>query len=137
MSKPEQLAHLAPNPRSRQIVSEEDGLFTMSNLRPDFTGLPDDMVVWISPKADSPHDVRVKVTKGAKYRKGQAVSVGLRPDIEVIKDQVWQFSSQDFERFRAWIQLNYKVLLDFWDEKILYDDEVKALLKKLQPDEPF
>jgi hypothetical protein len=98
MTKPEPSAHRAPDLRLRQTASEEDELFTMFNLRPDFTGFP---TIWSYGFHRRPivrHDVRVKVTKGPKYRKDRAVSVGLRPDIDVIKDQVWQSSSQDLDR---------------------------------------
>ena len=118
------------DPHPRHIEPEEDDLFTMSNLRSDFTGLPENMVVWISPRADRRHDVRVKVTKGAKFRKDKAVSVALRPAVE-IKGGEWQFSAKDFERLKEWIALNLQTLLDYWEERIEYDDQVKAKLKKL------
>jgi hypothetical protein len=49
-----------------ELVStpEVEGLFEMANLSPKRTGLP--FVVWISPKAGAPHDVRVKVSKGRR-----------------------------------------------------------------------
>ena len=131
MPKPERsLSIPRPSSRPREIDAEEDELFTMSNLRSNLTGLPASMVVWISPRADSPHDARIKVSKGPRYRKDSVVTVGLRPRAE-IKHGTWPFSAKDFERLEAWIALNLETLIDFWEERIEYDDEVRVKLKKL------
>jgi hypothetical protein len=131
MPKPVPLTHVAlSDRRPRQTEAQEDDLFTMSNLRWDLTGLPENMVVWISPRADNRHDARVKVSRGSKYRKDQVVSVSLRPTVEV-KGGLWKFSAKDFERLKEWITLNRQALVDYWEERIEYDDDVKALLKKL------
>lgn len=54
----------------------------MANLSPKRTGLP--FVVWISPKAGSPHDVRVKVSRGPKVNPGDLISVAIRPEVRVV-----------------------------------------------------
>ena len=63
-------------------ASESEGLFEMANLSPKRTGLP--FVVWISPKAGAPHDVRVKVSKGPKVNTSELVWVAIRPDVRVV-----------------------------------------------------
>src|SRR5205085_10388089 len=47
-------------PRDREPESDE--LFEMANLYPRTTGLP--MTVWVSPRGNARHDVRVKVNRG-------------------------------------------------------------------------
>lgn len=42
-------------------MPEGEALFEMANLSPKRTGLP--FVVWISPKAGAPHDIRVEVSR--------------------------------------------------------------------------
>lgn len=61
---------------------EDEALFETANLSPRRTGLP--FVVWISPKAGAPHDVRVKISEGPKVHPSELVSVTVRPDVRVV-----------------------------------------------------
>jgi hypothetical protein len=65
-----------------EFVAEPQGedLFELANLSPRRTGLP--FVVWISAKAGSPHDVRVKVSRGPKVQSSELISVAIRPDVQ-------------------------------------------------------
>ena len=42
---------------AEDVESDPRDLFEMANLYPDTTGLP--MTVWVSPRGDARHDVRV------------------------------------------------------------------------------
>ena len=64
------------------VEPSNDGLFEMANISPKRTGLP--FVVWISPKAGAPNDVRVKVTKGPKVLSSELVPVATRAEIRVV-----------------------------------------------------
>src|SRR6266567_9286800 len=93
---------------------EEEGLFEMANLPPKRTGLP--FVVWISPRAGVPHDVRVKVSKGPKVRSSELVSVGIRPDVHVIAGG--KMNGHDLALLKKWIELNRDVIVKYWDGDI-------------------
>ena len=56
--------------------TETEDLFEMANLDPDTTGLT--MAVWISPRGNTRHDVRVKVNMMHGYQMTIA-AVGVRP----------------------------------------------------------
>jgi hypothetical protein len=64
------------------VEPQGDGLFEIANISPKRTGLP--FVVWISPRAGAPHDVRVKVSKGPKVHSSELVSVAISPDVQVV-----------------------------------------------------
>ena len=75
------------NRRVPQDNATED-LFEMANLYPDTTGLP--MTVWISPRGNARHDVRVKVnmTHGNQMTIANTAVVGVRPAPRVIAGQL-------------------------------------------------
>src|SRR5712691_3369093 len=85
---------------------EGEGLFEMANLTPKRTGLP--FVVWISPKAGAPHDVRVKVSQSAKVRRSELISVAIRPDVRVVGNG--NLSAHDLALLRQWVELNREVI---------------------------
>lgn len=106
---------------------EGEGLFEMANLSPKRTGLP--FVVWISPKAGAPHDVRVKVSKGPKVHSSELVPVAIRPDVHV--DGSGNLSAHDLALLRKWVELNRDVLIKYWDGDIEYTEDAIAALKSL------
>jgi hypothetical protein len=59
---------------------ESDELFEMANLFPRTTGLP--MTVWVSPRGNTRHDVRVKVntTHGDQMNIANTAVVGSPPN---------------------------------------------------------
>src|SRR5437667_6744366 len=91
-------------------IAEGEGLFEMANLSPRKTGLP--FVVWISPKAGAPHDVRVKVSKGPKVHSSDLVSVAIRPNVHVVGGSL---SAQDLALLQKWVELNRDVITRYWD----------------------
>jgi len=105
-------------------VNEDDGLFEMANLSPKRTGLP--FVVWISPKAGASHDIRVKVSKSPSARSNELISVALRPELQVVGEG--SMSSRDLRLLKKWVDLNFDVLLKYWDGTIEYtEDAIEAL----------
>ncbi len=109
-------------------ASESEGLFEMANLSPKRTGLP--FVVWISPKAGAPHDVRVKVSKGPKVNTSELVWVAIRPDVRVVGGG--EMSANDLALLKKWIEANYDVILKYWDGEIEYTEDAIAALKPVQ-----
>lgn len=108
------------------VRGEEDGLFEMANLSPKRTGLP--FVVWISPKAGAPHDVRVKVSAGPKAGPSEFITVALRPEIRVIGGEM---RTDDFERLKAWLELNRDAIIRYWDGEIEYTEDAIAALRTI------
>jgi hypothetical protein len=109
------------------VEPQSDGLFEMANISPKRTGLP--FVVWISPKAGAPHDVRVKVSKGPKVHSSELVSVAIRPDVQVVGGKM---TARDLAVLKKWVELNRDVLIQYWDGDIEYTEDALAALKPLQ-----
>jgi hypothetical protein len=105
---------------------ETEGLFDMANLSPKRTGLP--FVVWISPKAGAPHDVRVKVSPGPKVHSSALVSVAIRPDVHVVGGTM---TRHDLALLHQWVELNRDVIVKYWDGDIEYTEDAIAALKPI------
>jgi hypothetical protein len=101
--------------------------FLLSNLSPRFTGLP--FVVWISNRGNARHDIRVKVSRGAKVQKGELISVALRPVLRVIGKE--KLRSEELELLRRWAEINWDVLVAYWDGEI-FTEQAIAKLKPLR-----
>jgi hypothetical protein len=98
-----------------EFAAEGEALFEMANLSPNRTGLP--FVVWISPKAGAPHDVRVKVSKGPKDHPSELISVAIRPDVQVVGGG--NMSASDLALLKKWIEVNQDVILKLgWRDRI-------------------
>jgi hypothetical protein len=106
---------------------ESEGLFEMANLSPKRTGLP--FVVWISPGAGAPQDVRVKVSKGPKVHPSGLISVAMRPNVHVAGGG--NMSAHDLALLRKWVELNHDVIVKYWDGEIEYTEDAIAALKPL------
>jgi len=106
---------------------ESDAFFEMANLSPKRTGLP--FVVWISPKAGAPHDVRVKVSPGPKVHGSELISVAIRPDVRVAGGHM---SAHDLALLREWVELNRDVIIKYWDGDIEYTEDAIAALKPIE-----
>ena len=92
-----------------------DELFEMANLFPRTTGLP--MTVWVSPRGNARHDVRVKVhmTHGNQMNPADTAVVGIRPAPHVIAGQL---SPDDQRAVFEWISINTPALIAYWDGQI-------------------
>jgi hypothetical protein len=102
------------NPVSQEAADVDD-LFEMANLFPRTTGLP--MTVWVSPRGNARHDVRVKVnmTHGNQMSPTNTAVVGVRPSPHLIAGAL---SPDDELAVYAWITLNTAALIAYWDGNI-------------------
>ena len=112
-----------------QQVNERDAdeLFELANLFPRTTGLP--MTVWVSPRGNARHDVRVKVnmTHGDQMNIANTAVVGVRPAPHLIAGHL---SPDDQRAAFEWISLNAAAIVEYWDGRI-DTIELGRLLKRL------
>ncbi len=96
-------------------VLTEDDLFEMANLYPDETGLP--MTVWVSPRGNARHDVRIKVnmTHGNRMTVENTAVVAIRPAPHVVAGRL---SAEDEPAVFRWISLNTPALIAYWNGDI-------------------
>ena len=108
------------------VEAETEDLFEMANLFPDTTGLP--MTVWVSPRGNARHDVRVKVnmTHGNQMNITNTAIVGVRPTPRVIAGQL---SPVDAQAVFQWISLNTGALIAYWDGQI----DTARMIQALKP----
>jgi hypothetical protein len=104
------------------IVAEEvdhrldsGDLFEMANLFPGTTGLP--MTVWVSPRGNSRHDIRVKVnlTHGNQMNPSDTAVIGVRPSPHIIAGSL---SPDDEKAVFQWLALNEAALLAYGEGEI-------------------
>jgi Domain of unknown function (DUF4160) len=100
-------------------------LFEMANLVQRDTGLP--FVVWISPKGNARHDVRVKVSRTPKAVPSEMVSVAVRPNVRLVEGKM---SASDLKLLRRWVELNRDVLVRYWDGDI---ESTKDAINLIRP----
>ena len=87
----------------------------MANLYPDTTGLP--MTVWVSPRGNARHDVRIKVnmTHGNQINISNTAVVAVRPTPRLITGRLLPADAQAvFE----WARLNTDTLVAYWNGRI-------------------
>jgi hypothetical protein len=101
-------------------------LFDMANLRPECTGLP--FVVFISQRGGARHDVRIKLARGPKVRPAEMITVAVRPRPRIIRGEM---STPEFDLVTQWIELNRRVLLDYWDGIIEYTEDALNAIKPI------
>jgi hypothetical protein len=106
---------------------DTDELFEMANLFPRTTGLP--MTVWVSPRENARHDVRVKVnmTHGDQMNIANTAIVGVRPSPHVIAGHL---PPDDQRAVFEWVSLNTDAIIEYWDGRI-DTIELGQLLKRL------
>ena len=102
------------SPESADPLEAEE-LFEMANLYPRTTGLP--MTVWVSPRGNARHDVRIKVnmTHGNQMSVANTAVVAVRPTPRVIVGRLLQ---DDQQAVFNWIQLNVPAIVAYWDGDI-------------------
>ena len=105
---------------------DSDLLFEMANLVHRDTGLP--FVVWISPKGNARHDVRVKVSRSPKAVPSEMVSVAIRPNVHVVEGKM---STSDLKLLSRWVELNRDVLVRYWDGDIESTKEAINLIRPI------
>jgi hypothetical protein len=109
--------------------SESDELFEMANLFPRTTGLP--MTVWVSPRGNARHDVRVKVniTHDDQMNIANTAVVGVRPTPHVVAGHL---SPDDQRAVFEWVSLNTAAVVAYWEGRIDTID-LGQLLQRLPP----
>src|ERR1700722_14727490 len=105
---------------------ETDELFEMANLYPRTTGLP--MTVWVSPRGNARHDVRVKVnvTHGNQMSIDNTAVVAVRPSPHLVAGQL---SANDEKAVSTWIALNETAIVAYWNGDI----DTLELMQTLKP----
>ena len=105
---------------------ENEDLYEMANLYPDSTGLP--VTVWVSPRGNARHDVRIKVnmTHGDRMDITNTAVVAVRPAPRVLAGQL---SPADAQAVFQWISLNADALIAYWEGQI----DTARLIYRLRP----
>jgi hypothetical protein len=95
-------------------IDSED-IFQRTNLSPRMTGLP--MSVWVSPRGNARHDVRVKVnmTHGNNMSADNTAVVAVPPSPRVVAGRL---ASEDEHAVANWITLNSAAIIAYWDGSI-------------------
>jgi hypothetical protein len=98
----------------------------MANLYPDTNGMT--MTVWVSPRGNPRHDVRVNVnmTPGNQMNIANTAVVGVRPIPRVIAGEL---SPADTPAVFQWVVLNTDVLVAYWDGQI----DAARMIQGLKP----
>ena len=105
---------------------EAEDIFQMTNLSPRMTGLP--MSVWVSPRGNARHDVRIKVnmTHGNQMSIDNTAVVAVRPSPRVVSGHL---TSEDQRAVADWILLNAAAIISYWDGDI----DTGQLVESLRP----
>jgi hypothetical protein len=99
--------------------------YEMANLRPATTGLP--FVVFISQRGGARHAARVKVSPGPVVREDQMSSYSVRPFGYQAGPML---STHDERLLELWVNVNLRVLVEFWDGDIGFtQDAIEQLVK--------
>jgi hypothetical protein len=106
--------------------AEEDDLFDMADLFPRTTGLP--KTVWVSPRGNARHDVRIKVNMAHRNQMSpnNTVVVGFRPSPHMIAGRQ---SPDDEGAVFDWVALNSAAIIAYCDGDI----DTVQLAKLLPP----
>lgn len=101
--------------------------FELANIFPRSTGLP--MTVWIGPRGNARHDVRVKVCQvhGQRMDADNLAVMAVRPEPKLIAGDL---SVADQRAVARWIDLNRDVILAVWNGE-LDPTEIGPLLRKV------
>jgi hypothetical protein len=115
-----------------QQIPDSDELFEMRTCSRVYAGLP--MTVWVSPRGNACHDVRLKVnmTHGEQMNLGNTAVVGVRPTPHVIAGRL---SPDDRRLVFEWVSLNTGALVAHWEGRI-DTIELGRLLQRLSPGQP-
>ena len=105
-------------------TGSSDELYEMANLYPRTTGLP--MTVWVGPRGNARHDVRVKVNMahGNQMNIDNTAVVGVRPSPHLIAGHL---VPEDERAVAAWISLNTTTIIAYWEGDIDALELVRAL----------
>ncbi|MGH7048261.1 MAG: hypothetical protein ACREE2_17945 [Stellaceae bacterium] len=107
------------------VAADNRDLFEMANLYPETTGLP--MTVWVSPRGNARHDVRVNVNiaHGEQMNIADTAVVGVRPTPRLLAGRL---SRADIRAVFEWVALNENPLVEYWEGRI----DTARLIRALQ-----
>jgi hypothetical protein len=122
--------------RSAKLASEPsptldtEDIFHMTNLSPRMTGLP--MSVWVSPRGNARHDVRIKVNMahGNQMSIDNTAIVAVRPSPRVVAGRL---DTDDQRAVAGWIGLNLDAIVAYWDSEIDTGEFIERLRKLPTP----
>jgi hypothetical protein len=98
-----------------QIITNEDDLFFMVNIRGRSSGLP--MNIWIGPRGRARHAARIKVQSdhNERFNVDNLAVVSVDDDLpRVIEGHL---DGADLEQVRRFIALNRDAIIDHWLER--------------------
>ena len=106
-------------------TADSDDIFFMTNLSPRMTGLP--MAVWVSPRGNARHDVRIKVntTHGNRMTIEDTSVVAVRPAPRVVAGRL---TPEDRRLVADWVRLNFEAIIGYWDNEL----DTGQLLERLK-----
>jgi hypothetical protein len=106
------------------VTPDSEDIFHMTNLSPRMTGLP--MSVWVSPRGNARHDVRVKVnmTHGRQMTIENTAVVAVRPVPRVVAGRL---SADDRRAVYDWIRLNLDAITAYWNGELDTDEFIERL----------
>jgi hypothetical protein len=108
------------------MADDDDGLFEFANISPKSTGLP--FVVWISPSMCADHDVQVQVSYGTRVGRSDLIPVALRPEVQVIGNGT--LKDHDLDLLKQWVELNFDLILDYWEYR---NEDLLEVLTSMKP----
>ncbi len=96
-------------------TADSDDIFFMTNLSPRMSGLP--MAIWVSPRGNARHDVRIKVntTHGNRMTIEDTAVVAVRPAPRVVAGRL---TPEDRRLVADWVRLNYEAIIGYWDNEL-------------------
>lgn len=116
-----------------RLFSKHESMFEMANLRKKETGLPVNIFVSSGGSINKRHSPRIKVMYDTsdRFNAHATVSVVLKPHITI--DDIVGYEplpTYIFSAIKAYIELNYDVLIKYWNDEI-DTIEMSRELKKL------
>ncbi len=112
------LPNKLPSPKDTVIDDyvDDDGLWLMTNVHQDDTGLP--MIVWASMKMGNSAP-RIKVQNNYSNKIAfNFFSVSIEDNPKAVSKKEIKITDQDLQAVYDWIVLNKKCLMDVWNGKI-------------------
>jgi hypothetical protein len=111
---------------------EADELFEMSNIWKAESGLPVNIYVSSGGSVNQQHGPRIKamIDSGDKFNPHNTISIMLKKDI-TIHDVVGytQLPTKILDAFRNYINLNYDILIAYWNDEISTTEMIMGLQK--------
>ena len=100
----------------------------MANVRKSKTGLDNDILISMEVPG---HQPRIKVYENLAGPNNPTISVGIEPPQKKVAGDPNLISKESLEKVRRWIDLNYDVLMDYWNGVIVYTNELLSKLKSI------